>query len=62
MRSVMILCPFADTTNLLMKLFAIVTTNEIIIDQNPANAVLCPRLNNVVSELPPSSRSFLANG
>ena len=32
MKSVMILCPFADTTNLLMKLFAIVTTNEIKID------------------------------
>ena len=62
MRSVLILCPFADTANLLMILFAVVTTNEIKIDQNPANAVLCPRLNNVVSEPPPSSRSFLANG
>ena len=58
----MILCPFADTPNLLMILFAIVTTNEIIIDQNPANAVLCPRLNNVVSEPLPSSMSFFANG
>ena len=38
------------------------TTNEIIIDQNPANAVLCSRLNNVVSEPPPLSKSFFANG
>ena len=58
----MILCPFADTANLLMILFAIVTTNEIIIDQNPANAALCPRLSNGVSESLPSSRSFLASG
>ena len=49
----MILCPFADTA---------VTTNEIKIDKNHANAVLCPRLNNVVSEPPPSSKSFFANG
>ena len=62
MRSVMILCPSADTTNLLMTLFAIVTTNEIKIDQNPTNEVLFPRLSNVVSESLPSSRSFLANG
>jgi len=62
MRSVMILCPFADTANLLMTLFAIVTTNEIKIDQNPTNEVLCPRLSNGVSEPPPSSRNFLTNG
>jgi len=62
MRSVMILCPFADTPNLLMILFAIVTTNEIIIDQNPVNVVLCPRFRSSVSEPPPSARSFLANG
>ena len=58
----MILCPFADTANLLMTLFAIVTTNEIKIDQNTTNEVLSPRLSNGVSEPPPSSRSFLANG
>ena len=45
----MILCPFADTANLLMTLFAIVTTNEIKIDQNPINEVLCHRLSNCVS-------------
>ena len=39
MRSVMILCPFAEIPNLLMILFAIVTTNEIKIDQNPTNVV-----------------------
>ena len=62
MRSVMILCPFADTPpNLLMILFAIVTTNEIKIDQNPTNEVLCPRRSNGVSESSPSSRRFLAN-
>ena len=43
MRSVMILCPFADTPNLLKILFAIVTTNEIKIDQNSTNELLCPR-------------------
>ena len=62
MRSVMILCPFPDTDNLLMILFAIVITNEIKIDQNPTNEVLSPRLSNGVSEPPPSSRSFLTNG
>ena len=58
----MILCPFADTANLLMILFAIVTTNEIKIDQNPTNELLCPRFRSGVSEPPPSSSSFLANG
>ena len=58
----MILCPFADTANLLMKLFAIVTTNEIKIDQNTTNDVLSPRLSNGVSEPPLSSKSFLTNG
>ena len=58
----MILCPFADTANLLMILFAIVTTNEIKIDQNPTDEVLFPRFLSDVSEPPPSSRRFLANG
>ena len=58
----MILCPFTDTPNLLMILFAVVTTNEIKIDQNPTNEVLCPRLSNGVSESLPSSRSFLTSG
>ena len=62
MNAVMNLCPFADTANLLMILFAIVTTNEIKIDQNPTNEVLCPRLSNGVSESLPSSKSFLTNG
>ena len=62
MRSVMILCPFADTPNLLKILFAIVTTNEIKIDQNPTNDVLCPRFRSGVSKPPPSSKSFLTNG
>ena len=58
----MILCPFADTPNLLKILFAIVTTNEIIIDQNPTNELLCPRFRSGVSESLPSSKSFLTNG
>ena len=62
MRSVMILCPFADTPNLLKILFAIVTTNEIKIDQNPVNELLSPRFRSGVSELPPLSKSFLTNG
>ncbi len=53
MSSVMILCPFADTANLLMTLFAIVKTNEIKIDQNPTNEVLCPRFSNTVIEALP---------
>ena len=62
MRSVVILCPFADTPILLMILFAIVTTNEIKIDQNPTDEVLFPRFLSDVSEPPPSFRSFLTNG
>ncbi len=62
MRSVMILCPFADTTNLLMTLFAIVTTNEINIDQNPTNELLCPRFSSGSVNHRPSSNSFLTNG
>jgi len=58
----MILCPFADTPNLLKILFAIVTTNEIKIDPNPTNEVLYHRLSNGVSEPLPSFKSFLTNG